>query len=160
MIFVCVGSRKFQFNRLIKKIDELVGSGDIQEEVFAQIAATTYTPQCYQFKRYLSSEEFKNYQNKADLIITHGGTGAMLGALKLQKQVIAVPRLFKYGEHSDDHQTQVAGVLDKEGYLRCISDVDDLLKGIQTLKETPITKKYHKPSQVVSIIEAFIMNEK
>jgi len=158
LIFVCVGSRKFQFNRLIKKIDELVGEGFIKEEVFAQTAATTYIPKYFESKPYLSSDEFRRYQNWADLIITHGGTGAMLGALKLEKQVIAVPRLFKYGEHSDDHQTQVAGVLEKQGYLRCVLNVDDLLETINDLKKMPIVKKYTKPSHVVSIIEQFIMN--
>jgi len=158
LIFVCVGSRKFQFNRLIEKIDELVAGGFIKEEVFAQTAATTYIPKYFESKPYLSSEEFKSYQCRADLIITHGGTGAMLGALKLEKQVIAVPRLCKYGEHSDDHQTQVAGVLEKQGYLRCILNVDDLLGAIESLEKKPISKKYSNPSQVVSIIEAFIMN--
>lgn len=65
MIFICVGSRKFQFNRLLKKMDELVNSGDIQEEVFAQIGALTYVPQYYEFTPYLSSETFKTYQRKA-----------------------------------------------------------------------------------------------
>lgn len=159
MIFVCIGSRKFQFNRLLKKIDELVGAGDIQETVFAQIGVSSYVPQNYEFTSYLSSEDFKKYQSKADIIITHGGTGAMLGALKLEKQVIVVPRLQEFGEHSDDHQTQVAGVLDKEGYLRCVLEMDDLLEGIQMLKQHPIEKKYHKTSQVISIIEQFISND-
>ncbi|KNZ42036.1 PssE/Cps14G family polysaccharide biosynthesis glycosyltransferase [Acetobacterium bakii] len=157
MIFVCVGSRKFQFNRLIEKIDELVGAGFIKDEVFAQTAATTYIPKYIESKPYLSSDEFRLYQSRADLIITHGGTGAMLGALKLGKQVIAVPRLFKYGEHSDDHQTQVAGVLENQGYLRCVLDVDELLETIERLEKNPIEKKYTNPSQVVSIIEQFIM---
>lgn len=159
MIFVCIGSRKFQFNRLLKEIDELVGAGDIQETVFAQIGVSTYVPQNYEFTPYLSSEDFQKYQGKADIIITHGGTGAMLGALKLEKQVIVVPRLQEYGEHSDDHQTQVAGVLDKEGYLRCVLDMDDLLENIEMIKQHPIEKKYHKPSQVIPIIEQFISND-
>jgi UDP-N-acetylglucosamine transferase subunit ALG13 len=159
LIFVCTGSRKFQFNRLIKKIDELVGSGDLNEEVFAQIGVSTYIPKNFKYASYISSDKFNEYQSKADIIITHGGTGAMLGALKLEKQVIAVPRLFEYDEHSDDHQTQVAGVLSKEGYLLCVTDMDDLLKSIQMLKRYPIDKQYQKPSQVISIIEQFISND-
>ena len=36
MIFVTVGSQKFQFNRLIKKVDQMVREGVIPGEVFMQ----------------------------------------------------------------------------------------------------------------------------
>ena len=156
MIFVSTGSRKFQFDRLIRKLDELVADGTITEEVFAQIAETAYLPQHFEYKRYLSPEEFSEYQDKADLIISHAGTGALITALKKGKQVIAVPRLAKYHEHSDDHQLQVSEALSGEGYLRVVIDMEDLGKVIQQCHDDPITKKYDKPSNVVPIIEAKI----
>lgn len=156
MIFISTGSRKFQFDRLIKKVDELAGEGIVTEEVFAQIAETKYIPKNIQYKKYLSPEEFKRYQTDADLIISHAGTGALIGALKLGKQLIAVPRLAKYNEHSDDHQLQVAEALEKEGYLRIVVDMDKLGEVIELSKKEPIVKKYDKPSNVVPIIEQFI----
>ena len=45
MIFVTLGSQKFQFDRLLRKIDELIDIGVITDEVFAQIGASTYIPQ-------------------------------------------------------------------------------------------------------------------
>ena len=156
MIFISTGSRKFQFDRLIKKVDELAGEGIITEEVFAQIAETTYIPKNIQYKKYLSPEEFKKYQTDSDLIISHAGTGALIGALKLGKQLIAVPRLAKYNEHSDDHQMQVADALESEGFLRVCYDMDNLAGLIELSKKDPIVKKYDKPSNVVSIIEDFI----
>lgn len=101
MIFVCVGSREYQFNRLLREIDLLIDEGKITEEVFAQIGQSDYIPQNYSFKRFLSPDEFKKYQQEANIIISHAGTGALIGALKLGKKVIAVPRLAKYGEHMD-----------------------------------------------------------
>lgn len=156
MIFISTGSRKFQFDRLIKKVDELAGEGIITEEVFAQIAETTYIPRNIQYKKYLSPEEFKKYQTDASLIISHAGTGALIGALKLGKQLIAVPRLAKYNEHSDDHQMQVADALEREGFLRVCYDMEKLADVIALSKKEPIVKKYDKPSNVVSIIEDFI----
>lgn len=156
MIFVSTGSRKFQFDRLIKKLDELVADGTVQDAVFAQIAETEYLPQYYQYKRYLSPEEFSDYQERASLVITHAGTGALIGALKKGKQVIAVPRLARYGEHSDDHQTQVAGALEAEGYLRVVLDMDQLGAAIRECEEHPITKRYDKPSNIVPLIERYI----
>lgn len=158
MIFISTGSRKFQFDRLIKKVDELKGAGEIKDEVFAQIAETAYIPQNIGYKKYLSPEEFKKYQTDADLIITHAGTGALVGALKLGKQVIAVPRLARFGEHSDDHQMQVADALEKEGYLRVVYDMDKLGDIVALSKTDPILKKYDKPSKVIDVIEEFIQN--
>ncbi len=156
MIFVCVGSRDYQFNRLLKKIDELVESGAIQNKVFAQIGQSEYEPQHYEWQRFIDRDNFKKYQTEADLIISHAGTGALIGALKLEKQVIAVPRLMKYGEHIDDHQTQISGVLAEEGYLREVLDIEKLGETIKLAYSDPIVKKYDKPSNIISIIDEFL----
>ena len=156
MIFVSTGSRKFQFDRLLKALDNLVAQGEIKDKIFAQIAESSYLPQNYEYKRYLSPEEFSKYQQDAFLIISHAGTGALIGALKKEKQVIAVPRLAKYGEHSDDHQTQISSVLANEGYLREVLDMEELGKTIELAYESPIMKKYDKPSNILSIIEEFL----
>ena len=154
MIFVCVGSRDYQFNRLLKALDELVAAGKIEEEIVAQTGLSEYEPKHYTWHRYLDQDVFKDYQRKADLIISHGGTGALVGALKLGKQVIAVPRLAQYGEHIDDHQTQVCGALAGEGYLRQVLDMQDLGAVIEQCKRDPIIKKYDKPSNVLPMIQA------
>lgn len=158
MIFVTVGSREYQFNRLLKKIDELLENNEIKDEVFAQIGQSTYIPVNYKYRKFLHESEFKMYQQKADLIISHGGTGALISALKLGKQVIAVPRLAKYGEHIDDHQLQVASILHNEGYLINVTDLNNLKSAIDYLRINPINKKYNKPSKVINIIQNFINN--
>ena len=156
MIFVCVGSREYPFNRLIEKLDQLLEKGAITDTVFAQIGQSTYLPKNYQYKRFLSVDEFKEYQSKADLIISHGGTGALISALSMSKQQLAVPRLVKYGGHIDDHQLQVTEVLAKEGYLRRVLDMDDLLETIESFKINPISKVYNRPSLVTKIIVDYI----
>ena len=154
MIFVCVGSRDYQFNRLLKALDELVAEGKIDHEIVAQTGLSEYEPKHYTWYRYLDQDVFKDYQQKADLIISHGGTGALVGALKLGKQVIAVPRLARYGEHIDDHQTQVCGALTAEGYLRQVLDMKELGAVIEQCRQDPIVKKYDKPSNVLPLIQA------
>ena len=160
MIFVCVGSREYQFDRLLKKIDDLIIQGEINDKVFAQIGQSNYIPKYYEYKRYLSVEEFKENQKKANLIISHAGTGALIGALKMGKKVIAVPRLKKYGESIDDHQIQVAQVLAQEGYLKCVLDIDDLICAINSYKCNCTTKKYEEPSYIIEIINEFVENGK
>ena len=42
MIFVAVGTQKFPFDRLLKKIDKLIMANIIKEEVYAQIGHSMY----------------------------------------------------------------------------------------------------------------------
>lgn len=156
MIFVCIGSREYQFNRLLRALDELVGQGIVADKIIAQIGQSDYEPKNYEWYRFLDRDVFKAYQEEADLIISHAGTGALIGALKCEKQVISVPRLAKYGEHIDDHQLQISGQLTEEGYLREVLDMEKLGETIRLCKENPIIKKYDKPSRVMGIIEDFL----
>ncbi len=159
MIFVCVGSRGYQFNRLLKSIDQLIEDGEIEEDVFAQIGGSEYLPIHYKYERYLDESTFHLFQREASLIISHGGTGALVTALKKGKQVIAVPRRQCFGEHIDDHQLQVVGVLGEQGYIHVAYDMDDLGRVIKEAKEHPIHKKYDFPSHVISVIDAYIREE-
>lgn len=157
MIFVCVGSREYQFDRLLKEIDYLVEKGDIASPVFAQIGGSGYIPKNYSYERFLDRERFGQLQDEAELIISHAGTGALIGALKKGKKVIAVPRLARYGEHIDDHQTQIAGVLAEEGYLLQVVDISELcgtIRSIQTNQRH--VKAYDKPSMVLPIISDYL----
>ncbi|HLS71405.1 MAG TPA: glycosyltransferase, partial [Chitinophagaceae bacterium] len=74
------------------------------------------------------------------------------------KSVIAVPRLEEFGEHIDDHQIEVASVLESEGYLKSVIDIKDLYSVIKKMKENPVKKKYNKKSKAINIIRDFIKN--
>ena len=132
MIFITLGSQKFQFNRLLKSVDELI-EGGLDEEVFAQIGYSNYKPKNYKYKEFLDREEFSEVINCSDIVITHGGTGAIIGAVKKRKKVIAVPRLAKYGEHVDDHQLQLVSQFRELDLIYSCED-GDLKSAIETVK--------------------------
>lgn len=156
MIFVCLGTQIFQFDRLTKKLDELVESGLIKDKIFAQIGAGEYVPKKFPYKKFIDKGEFEKYQDAADLIIAHGGTGALISASKKGKNIIAVPRLAKYGEHVDDHQMQIVKVLEAEGYVRAVYDIDRLGSVIDEALKQPINKKYERESNIINIIQTYI----
>ena len=58
MIFITLGSQKFQFNRLLQAADELIEKGVITDEVFAQVGYSDYEPQHFEYKQFLDREEF------------------------------------------------------------------------------------------------------
>ncbi|CVI73533.1 hypothetical protein NDGK_03071 [Clostridiales bacterium CHKCI001] len=135
MIFLTVGSQKFPFDRLIKKIDELVESGKINQEVFAQIGTATYKPIHILYKEFLSQDEFKQKIEECDIVITHGGTGVIVQAIEKEKKVIAVPRKKEFGEHVDNHQEELIRQFSKMNLILRCDDMEELENCIGSLDE-------------------------
>ena len=160
MIFITLGSQKFQFNRLLKAVDELVVAGKIKDEVFAQIGYSDYKPTNYKYEQFLDREKFSQIMDKAEIVITHGGTGAIIGAVKKGKKVIAVPRLARYGEHVDDHQLQIVGQF-KELNLICeCQDCAKLEEAIRTVKSTTYNQYQSNTQVIIDDITKFIEDDK
>lgn len=158
MIFIITGSRSFQFNRLLKAVDEAVETGKITDEVFAQIGASDYKIQSYRFKDFLDHDEFNRYLEKSDIVLTHGGTGAIVNSVKMGKMVVAVPRLLKYGEVVDDHQVQLIRAFAESGMVtpcyECNSE--EIAKAIAEAGKKPV-KPYRSNTQVIiDSIDEFI----
>ena len=126
MIFVTVGTQDKEFVRLIKKIDELVTLGKIQDQVIVQAGHTKYESNRIKILNYIPFNEFNDYLKQADVIISHGGVGSILNGVKQLKPVIAVPRLYKYNEHINDHQLQIVRKMSEEGYIISCEDENQL----------------------------------
>lgn len=134
MIFVTVGTQKFQFNRMLSKIDELISKKVITEKVICQSGYSTYNPKNYKSFNFLDSKEYKNYINSSNLLITHAGVGTILEAKKDNIPVIVIPRMKKYGEHVDDHQIQIARDFDKKGLVLKCENLNDLSLVLRQVK--------------------------
>lgn len=156
MIFITLGSQKFQFDRLLKAVDEQVAEGKIKDEIFAQIGASGYKPNNYRFKDFLNRDEFADWQSRCDIVITHGGTGAIIGAVKKGKKVIAVPRLKKYGEHVDDHQLQLIEQFKELGLICECLNCDDIWKAVEKVKKTDYNSYQSNTHRIIESIEQFI----
>ena len=146
MIFITLGSQKFQFNRLLRAVDELIEKGVIDDTVFAQIGYSDYEPKHFQYKQFLDREEFVAQEDMCDILITHGGTGAIIGAVKKRKKVIAIPRLEKYGEHVDDHQNLICG----------IDDTTELEDALNFVREHEFDVYQSNTKTIIESIERFI----
>lgn len=156
MIFITLGSQKFQFNRLLQAVDKLAGSGGIEEEIFAQTGYSDYKPQNYPYKNFLDRDEFASWEAKADIVITHGGTGAIIGAVKKGKKVIAVPRLKKYGEHVDNHQTQLVNQFRDLNLICACDDCDRLGEAIRKVKSTTFNPYISNTQTIIEDLDDYI----
>lgn len=155
-IFVTVGSQKFQFDRLLKKIDELCKTEIISTNVFAQIGYSSYIPKYYKYKRFLDRNEFETFIKKSDIVITHGGTGAIVNAIKNKKKVIAVPRLSKYGEHVDNHQLQIIEEFEALNFICSCYEVCDLERSLDNVKKTIYNDYVSNTDKFVKEIDSYI----
>ena len=125
MIFLTVGTQ-FSFERLVRRVDEIVGGGGFNEEIFAQIGPGTYRPRNFKFAEYIDKAQFDKLFNKAKGIVGHAGMGTIIAALQLGKPLLVMPRLAKYGEVVNDHQLAIAGKFQKHGYLLAAFDESQL----------------------------------
>lgn len=156
MIFVTLGSQKFQFNRLLEKIDELIESGVIQEEVFAQSGYSTYLPKNYKSESFLDREDFLENMKISESVITHAGTGAIVGALKQGKKVIAIPRRKKYVEHIDDHQLQIVQQFEQMKLIEPCYEVGDLESAYNNLSVKNYEVYQSNTQQIIDDISEYL----
>ncbi|MEN6461186.1 MAG: glycosyltransferase [Syntrophomonas sp.] len=154
-----MGSRKYQFNRLFVKLDELYEEGLIKEDIFAQIGVSTYKPKHFEYKSFISPEEFQQKVEESNIVISHGASGSIMKALDAGKKVIAVTRVEKYGEHINDHQIQNNEAFAANKYVLAVYEMDDLGKAIQayydgTADIVPWENK--EPMAIVNMVDKFI----
>lgn len=142
LIVISVGASEYPFDRFIKIIDEICNEKIINgKDVIAQIGKSNYKPKNFESFQLIGREEFQQYIEKADIIITHAGTGCVVPALKLQKKVIIFPRMVEYNEHLDNHQLELSDAFEKEGYVLCAKNKNELINCIKKSSQF-IPKKF------------------
>ena len=156
MIFVTLGSQKFQFDRLLQKLDELVERGVIAEEITAQIGASTYLPKHYEYVRFMDREQFSATMDKCDVVVTHGGTGVIITAVKKGKKVIAVPRLAKYKEHVDDHQLQLLHQFDELQIICACYELEDFEENYLEIRNKQFRPYVSNTHVIIESIEEYL----
>ena len=156
MIFVAVGTQKFQFNRLLKAVDDLVEQGCLEGEVFAQIGHSDYVPRNYAYKDFISKDDFQACINRCDLLITHSGVATIIAGLKQGKPVVVVPRLAKFGEHVDDHQFQIAESFSTKNLLLMCKEQDNLADIVQEAKNHIFAEYVSQREKMIGTIREYL----
>jgi len=124
MIFVTVGTSSF--DSLIEHIDQLVRDGVINDDVVCQIGAGSYLPKHCDFFTY--TKDLDSYFKKADLIVSHGGTGTVLELLSSGKKFIVVANT----SLADNHQVEFLSGLSDLYPLKWTDNMGDLKEIIQS----------------------------
>lgn len=154
MIFVTVGTHEQPFNRLIEKVDYLVGAGIIKEKVIIQTGFSTYVPKKCEVHKMMSFKEMQQLLKEARIVITHGGPSSFIEALQFGKVPIVVPRQEQFGEHVNNHQVDFTKLITKQmNNIIPVYNIDDLAEIIKSynsivknknIGETSNNKQFNK----------------
>lgn len=156
MILVTLGTQDKGFERLLKAVDKQIEKGIITDKVIVQAGYTSYQSDRMEIFDMISKEELEQLTKKADLIITHGGVGSILTALSYDKKVIAVPRLSKYKEHTNDHQKQIVSEFANQGYILAAKDISTLGKMIEKSKTFKPKKYQSNRHNFIKLVDDYI----
>lgn len=168
MIFVTVGTHEQPFNRLVKKIDELVSEGSIKEHVVVQTGFSTYEPKNCEWHKMMSFEEMQRCLKDARIVITHGGPSSFIEALQFGKVPIVVPRQEQFHEHVNNHQVDFTKLIAKRmNNIIPVYDIDDLKMTIDNYDQIAKTKNAGESSnnkqfnvKLEKIVDGLVKNSK
>ncbi len=156
MILVTLGTQDKGFERLLKQIDKEIDKGNIHEEVIVQAGYTEYQSKNMKIFDLLPANEFDDLMNKARIVITHGGAGSILTAIKKGKVVIAAARLKKYKEHTNDHQKQIIKEFADDGYILELRDFDKLSKLLEKAETFKPKKFVSNTDNMIQLISDYV----
>ena len=147
MILVTLGTQDKKFYRLLNVIQKVIDDGIIKDKVIVQAGySCDYKSNDMEILNLVSIDKFKKLISECDILITHGGVGSIISGLKENKKIIAVPRLKKYKEHTNDHQVQIVDNFASEGYILKLDDGEDLSYIIESIND--FTPKEYKSNHI------------
>ena len=159
MIFVTLGTQDKTFERLLYAVQKQIDSGYLKnEEVVVQAGQTKFESNDMKIFGMMDIELFEKYIKECDLLITHGGVGSIIDGLKHKKKIIAAARLYKYKEHTNDHQLQIIDNFSSDGYILKLDDFDKLDEVIEKSKTFKPKKFIFNNENFVSKLKEYIDN--
>ncbi len=158
MVLVLLGTQDKSFKRMLKEVVNQIDKGNIKDKVIVQAGHTKYISNKMKIFDFVKEEDIKRYIKNANYIITHGGVGSIMDGIKNNKKIIAVPRLKKYYEHTNDHQLEIVREFDKEGYIIGLNDVNELEKGLKRVITFKSKNFKSNTNNMIKILEEYISN--
>ncbi len=132
MIFVTVGTA--HFDPLIRKMDELVQSGDINEKVVGQIGRGKYTPLHFRYFRFL--RQLDDAYKKAAVIVSTGGAGTTMECVTRGFKLVVVENTTLM----EGHQAQLIREMANRGHLIWCKDMNQILSCIEEARGKTFAK--------------------
>lgn len=135
MILVTLGTQDKSFLRLLSMLEECLHEIGNTQEVIVQAGYTSFQSETMQVFDYIDMQKYDELLAQCDILITHGGVGTIVTALKMGKKIIASPRLAEFGEHHNDHQREIIDSFCEKGYILACTNKEEMKRALQQIKQ-------------------------
>jgi|APSaa5957512576_1039674.scaffolds.fasta_scaffold119837_1 UDP-N-acetylglucosamine transferase subunit ALG13 len=148
MIFVTVGGHPY--DNLIREIDRLIETGEIEDEVIAQIADGEYIPKNIEFFDF--KYPLTPYYKMADIIIATEGAGTTFEVLNEGKKLITI-----VGSLTVDNP-DIVKYFSQNGYCIWCKELKYIVECVNEAERKKFRKYNSPPCKIHTEIEKFLKN--
>ena len=136
-IFVTLGTRGEQFERLLQSVEELIEDGTIREKVIVQAGFTKFSSTVMEIFDFCKVEEIDQYIKNAKYVITQESAGIGSKCLKYNKRFIVMPRDYAFKElpAKSDMNEDLQYRLEEFGYTKVVKNVKELRSAIEQIDQ-------------------------
>ncbi|MFW9910106.1 MAG: glycosyltransferase [Candidatus Thorarchaeota archaeon] len=133
MIFVTVGT-SLPHDDLIRRFDQLVETGELSDEVIAQIGAGSYIPRHIKYFRF--SKSLEKFFEQAEVVVTNCGAGTILENTTKGRRLVAIQN----PDITGGHEWELVTKMEQGAHLIWCKDIENLLECINEAKRKEFMK--------------------
>lgn len=126
---VTVGSERFPFARALEVVRDALPGVRISWQTGNTPADAARLRG--DVRSWWPGDELAAAAQEADVVVTHAGVGSMLMVLRAGSSPVVIPRMKCLGEHVDDHQIELASLLESRGLVSVVRPGDDIAAHVQ-----------------------------
>lgn len=158
LMFVTVGAT-LGFDRMIETVAALKRAGRIPERIVFQTGSGA-TPadmgDDVEIVRELPFDAVQALLQRARIVVTHGGTGSLITALRAGCNVVAMPREFARKEHYDDHQSEITSAFEARGLILAAHDAAGMAAALDRARTRTPTLATTDPGELRTFLSGEI----
>ncbi len=123
-ILVTVGTEQFPFPRALEAV--LTAGSELRVTWQSGNTSVRGLSISGEARAWWRADELARRAKTVDAVVTHAGVGSILMSLRAGSCPVVLPRLAALGEHVDDHQSELARVLEDRGLVVVMNPGDDI----------------------------------
>jgi UDP-N-acetylglucosamine transferase subunit ALG13 len=152
MIFVLFGTNPYEFIRLAKAVEKL--AEQTTERIVVQLGNTTCKLKGTESFDFAPRERIKELIAESSLVISQGGFGSMIDAIRAHKPLVAVPRGRREAKDGGSGQAELVRKFETLGYLIGVYDIEDLAESVSRVKNH--AQRSPPESTIPEIVHQFV----
>lgn len=156
-LFVPLGTQKFPFERIILALNKLVEKEVYKKEEILMQSTLLPAEPAFTHVDLIAQEDFNHYMKEAEIVITHSGVNSIISAMNMNKPLIICPRFKRYGEHVDDHQDEIASLMQEKYDILVCRDMNDLEQLIKMAPNHSYKPWISNKTDLLNAIKAIII---